>query len=51
MGVGAWATMDAGPNVKVLCARSDSERVASALRAHVDRVEVLGPGSDPWVHR
>jgi diphosphomevalonate decarboxylase len=31
-GVGAWATMDAGPHVKVLCAAADSERVAARLR-------------------
>lgn len=31
-GVGAWATMDAGPHVKVLCAAADAEVVGSALR-------------------
>jgi diphosphomevalonate decarboxylase len=30
-GVGAWATMDAGPHVKVLCARADADKVASTL--------------------
>ena len=30
-GVGAWATMDAGPNVKVLCAARDLPRVQLAL--------------------
>ena len=30
-GTGAWATMDAGPNVKVLCARSDLAAVTAAL--------------------
>lgn len=30
-GVTAYATMDAGPNVKVLCERSDAARVAAAL--------------------
>lgn len=30
-GVGAWATMDAGPNVKVLCAASDLAQVQAAL--------------------
>ena len=30
-GVGAWATMDAGPHVKVLCAGSDAQHVASML--------------------
>jgi len=48
-GVGAWATMDAGPQVKVLCARADAERVAAALRPHAVRVEILGPGGAPTV--
>ncbi|MFI7672166.1 diphosphomevalonate decarboxylase [Actinophytocola sp. NPDC049390] len=32
-GVPAFATMDAGPNVKVLCHRTDADRVAEAVRA------------------
>jgi diphosphomevalonate decarboxylase len=32
-GVAAYATMDAGPNVKVLCHRVDAGRVAEAVRA------------------
>jgi len=32
-GVPAYATMDAGPNVKVLCHRADADRVAEAVRA------------------
>ncbi len=32
-GVSAWETMDAGPQVKVLCTARDAERVASALAA------------------
>lgn len=48
-GIGAWATMDAGPNVKVLCLGSDAESVAAALSPHVDRVEILSPGGDPTV--
>ncbi len=47
-GVGAWATMDAGPHVKVLCAAADAPRVAEALQAGggvVDlRVAKPGPG-------
>jgi diphosphomevalonate decarboxylase len=31
-GVGAWATIDAGPHVKVLCDVSDAETVAAAVR-------------------
>lgn len=48
-GVGAWSTMDAGPNVKVLCAADDAPRVAAALRALVERVEILSPGGEPRV--
>lgn len=47
-GVGAWATMDAGPHVKVLCAGGDAERVAAALgevKGVIDvRVARPGPG-------
>ena len=39
-GVGAWATMDAGPNVKVLCTRTDAPAVAAALAPAVERVLV-----------
>jgi diphosphomevalonate decarboxylase len=45
-GTGAWATMDAGPNVKVLCLPEDSHLVSEALLPHAERVEVLGPGVD-----
>ena len=48
-GIGAWATMDAGPNVKVLCLPADADRVAAALAPHVDSAEILSPGSDPTV--
>ena len=43
-GVGAWATMDAGPNVKVLCGANDASTVADALSGVVSRVETLRPG-------
>ncbi|KFJ03702.1 diphosphomevalonate decarboxylase [Bifidobacterium subtile] len=42
-GYGAWSTMDAGANVKVLTAAADAERVASELR---DRL----PGQTIEVH-
>ncbi|MEU3509513.1 diphosphomevalonate decarboxylase [Streptomyces longwoodensis] len=49
-GTAAYATMDAGPNVKVLCRRADAHRVAGALRAVVPdgSVHVAGPG--PGAH-
>ena len=43
-GTPAWVTMDAGPQVKVLCAAPDAPAVASALRPHVAAVHVLGAG-------
>lgn len=42
-GIGAWATMDAGPNVKVLCAAYDAPGVAAALGEVVPAVRVLAP--------
>jgi len=46
-GTGAWATMDAGPNVKVLCAGDDLDAVAQVL-ADSGRRRVIparpGPG-------
>ena len=45
-GVGAWATMDAGPHVKILCAAEDVEAVAEGVRQVVpaDDVLVQSPG-------
>lgn len=45
-GVPAYATMDAGPNVKVLCHRADAGRVAGTVRDAVPGglVLVAGPG-------
>ncbi|MEC8423681.1 MAG: diphosphomevalonate decarboxylase, partial [Myxococcota bacterium] len=45
-GTGAWYTMDAGPNVKVLCAAADAPAVEAALRTVVPRVDSLGVGGD-----
>ncbi|MFI5781879.1 diphosphomevalonate decarboxylase [Nocardia sp. NPDC051570] len=48
-GVAAYATMDAGPNVKVLCDRRDSAEVAAALAETDSAIRVLvatpGPGA------
>jgi diphosphomevalonate decarboxylase len=52
-GVAAWATMDAGPHVKVLTTREDAERIAAAMR-DVDGVtatmisEAGGPAEVIW---
>jgi diphosphomevalonate decarboxylase len=48
-GIGCWATMDAGPNVKVLCAPHDCMRIEKALKPLVDAVEIVGPGPAPRV--
>lgn len=48
-GVSAYATMDAGPNVKVLCHRADAARVADAVRDAAPGCSVVvarrGPGA------
>lgn len=45
-GTAAWYTMDAGPNVKVLCEAADAPAVAAALGSVVARVDTLGVGGD-----
>ena len=45
-GVGCWATMDAGPHVKVLCAPADADVVAAAMATvdGVSGVDIAAPG-------
>ena len=45
-GISCYATMDAGPHVKVLCATKDARKVAAALRTTggVLRTLVATPG-------
>lgn len=43
-GLSGWATMDAGPNVKVLCAASDADRLAIRLGGAGLNAQVLTPG-------
>ena len=40
--------MDAGPNVKVLCSLSDSEKIKAAFLQHFKEEQLIisGPGSD-----
>jgi len=51
-GVPAYATMDAGPNVKVLCHRADAARVAETVRVAAPGCSVVtarrGPGARLW---
>ncbi|MFI1782833.1 diphosphomevalonate decarboxylase [Streptomyces rubiginosohelvolus] len=50
-GTPAYATIDAGPNVKVLCRRGDADRVAGAVRAAAAcRVVVTGRGPGARLH-
>lgn len=48
-GIGGWATMDAGPNVKVLCASDDAAGLAAALGAAGLSVQTLVPGGPACV--
>jgi diphosphomevalonate decarboxylase len=52
-GLSAWATMDAGPHVKVLCGIGDATRVRQALdrTPGVTRTWVAKPGPGVEVHR
>ena len=45
-GLPAYYTMDAGPNVKVLCRSEHAQQVAQDLETHCERVEILGAGPD-----
>jgi diphosphomevalonate decarboxylase len=48
-GIGAWFTIDAGPQVKVLCGPTDADAVAERLRAVPGVLRVLRSGSGPGV--
>jgi len=48
-GVAAYYTMDAGPNVKILCEGKDSATVEAALREQGAETRVLGVGGDATV--
>ena len=50
-GIEAWSTMDAGPNVKVLCQEVDAQRVRAALEPHAMQTHILrpGPGAEVWL--
>lgn len=49
-GVEAYATIDAGPNVKVLCRPDDAPAVAQRLAAAFDGLELLVAGPGPGAH-
>ena len=45
-GTSAWSTMDAGPNVKVLCHTSDVPHVVAAIEGTGVQARPLGVGGD-----
>ena len=49
-GTGAWFTIDAGPQVKVLCAPDDADAVAAALEATPGVEQVLRAAPGPAAH-
>jgi diphosphomevalonate decarboxylase len=49
-GARAFATMDAGPHVKVLCAPDDAERVAATLRAVPGVTDIIHCRPGPAAH-
>ncbi|MFN8603597.1 MAG: diphosphomevalonate decarboxylase [Candidatus Binatia bacterium] len=48
-GIGAWFTIDAGPQVKVLCRPEDADVVAERMRAVPGVLRVLRSGTGPGV--
>ena len=50
-GVGAWATIDAGPHVAVLCAEADAAHVGKALAAVAGVRELVVARPGPGVER
>ena len=46
-GVSAWWTMDAGPNVKILCRREDANLIAQRMERVAPAVHVLQIGGAP----
>lgn len=48
-GLEAYATIDAGPNVKVLCRPADSAAIAERFAASFDGLDLLVSGSGPGV--
>ena len=49
-GTECYATMDAGPNVKVLCRSGDAETIADRFRAEFEDIDVLVSGPGPGAY-
>lgn len=43
-GIDCWYTMDAGPNVKILCHKEDSHNIAERIQPIVKQTHILEPG-------
>ena len=48
-GTPCWFTMDAGPNVKILCNPEDADNIVERIKQHVSTVHILEPGGDAFV--
>ncbi len=44
--ISCWATMDAGPNVKILCSPEHSHMIVEAIKPHCLKTHVLSAGPD-----
>lgn len=45
-GIDCWYTMDAGPNVKILCEPQNAEQITQAISKWTINTHILSPGSD-----
>jgi len=50
-GVGAWETVDAGPQVKILCLQADADRVEQEVRDRLPGSRVIRAWPGPGVTR
>lgn len=49
-GVACYYTMDAGPNVKIICQAADEARIRAALAPYFDQKQLLSAGVGPDAH-
>jgi diphosphomevalonate decarboxylase len=48
-GMNVWMTMDAGPQVKILCRTEDADRVCGVIQPLVRACHVLAPGPGAYL--
>ena len=48
-GIGAWETMDAGPQVKIICQKADGDRISERIKVILPQAEMFfsSPGRGP----